>query len=108
MKKMIMAVISRDQANHVLEMLIMSGYSVTFMESRGGVWRQAQYTLHICVDAEAVDDVLRIIRENCRAQIAVEADETGEGTAPTASIQVMADLGGAVVFIWDVERMETY
>ena len=103
MKKMVMAVISRDQANHVLEMLITSGYPVTFMESRGGVWRQAQYTLYTCVDEDAVDDVLRIIRESCRAQVEVETDE-----AARESIQAIADLGGAVVFVWDVERVETY
>lgn len=107
MKKMIMAVISRDQANHVLEMLIMSGYPVTFAESRGGAWRQAQSTLYVCVDDEAVDEVLRIIRENCRAQVAVETEDTPE-RARSESIQVMADLGGAVVFIWDIGRMETY
>lgn len=104
MKKMVMAVVSRDQANHVLEMLVTSGYPVTFAESRGGMWRQAQYTLYACVDEEAVDDVLRIIRENCRAQVEVETDEA----ARTESIQAMADLGGAVVFVWDVERLETY
>jgi len=102
-KKMVMAVISRDQANHVLEMLITSGYPVTFMESRGGAWRQAQCTLYVCVDDNAVDDVLRVIRENCRAQVEVETDE-----AARESIQAIADLGGAVVFVWDVERLEMY
>ncbi len=98
------AVCARGQYNHVLEMLITSGYPVTFAESRGGVWRQAQYTLYTCVDEDAVDDALRIIRENCRAQVEVETNEA----ARTESIQAMADLGGAVVFVWDVERMETY
>lgn len=105
--KMVMAVVSRDQANHVLEMLITSGYPVTIAESRGGVWRQAQYTLYVGVDDDAVDDVLRIIRENCRAQVEVETDDAAKARSPE-SIQVMADLGGAVVFVWDVERMETY
>ena len=108
MKKMVMAVISRDQASHVLEILVTSGYPVTFVESRGGVWRQAQYALYICVDDDAVDGVLRIIRENCRARVEVEADNAGERAFSPGSIQVMADLGGAVVFIWDVSRVETY
>lgn len=106
MKKMVMAVISRDQANHVLEVLVTSGYPVTFAESRGGMWRQAQYTLYACVDEDAVDDVLRIIRENCRAQVKVETDEAR--STPQESIQTMADLGGAVVFVWDAERLEAY
>lgn len=105
MKKMVMAVISRDQANHVLEGLLTSGYPVTFMESRGGVWRQAQHTLYTCVDEKSVDDVLRIIRENCHTSVEIETDEA---TAKTESIQTMTDLGGAAVFVWDVERLEMY
>lgn len=108
MKKMVMAVVSRDQAGHVLEMLATSGYAVTFMESRGGVWRQAQHTLYACVDGDEVDDILRIIRENCRAQVEVEEDDAAEEAALPESIQMMADLGGAAVFVWDVERMEAY
>lgn len=108
MKKMIMAVIPRDQARQVLEMLITAGHPVTFSESRGGVWRQAQYTLHLCVDDTVVEDVLTIIRENCRAQVAVETESIEGQTAAPISIQLMAELGGAVVFVWDVERIEIY
>lgn len=105
MKKMVMAVVPREQANHVLEMLITAGYPVTFVESRGGVWRQAQYTLYVCVEADSVEDVLRIIRENCRAQVQLKTDEDSQRPE---NIQAMAHLGGVVVFVWDVGRMENY
>jgi len=107
-KKMVMAVIPRDQANLALEILVTSGYPVTFAESRGGVLRQAQYTLYICVDEEAIDGVLRIIRENCRAQVEVETQDSDGKTTVPGLIPVTADLGGAVIFVWDVNRVETH
>jgi len=107
-KKMIMAVIPRDQGSHVLEMLVTAGYPVTFSESRGGVWRQAQYTLYICVEEGRVEDALRIIAENCRAQVEVETSGAVDAASAPHSIQMIAGLGGAVVFVWDVERVETY
>jgi len=107
-KKMIMAVIPRDQASHVLEMLITAGYPVTFTESRGGVWRQAQSTLYLCIDDTAVEGALSIIRANCRARVEVEAESIEASTSAPTSIQLMAELGGAVVFVWDVARMEMY
>ena len=108
MKKMVMAVIPRDQAHLVLEILIVAGYPVTFTESRGGVLRQAQNTLYMCVEAEAVDGVLDIIRENCRAQVEVETEDMPSQPFATGTLPVTANLGGAVVFVWDVERMEIY
>ena len=41
MKKMVMAVVPRDQASRVLECLVDAGYSATYMESRGGMLRQS-------------------------------------------------------------------
>lgn len=103
-----MAVIPRDQASRVLEILVTSGYPVTFTESRGGALRQAQHTLYTCVDEEAIDGVRRIIRENCRAQVEVETeDDDGRPLAPEP-IPVTANLGGAVIFIWDVNCVETH
>ena len=37
MNKMVMAVIPRDEAEHVLDALINAGYSATFMETKGGM-----------------------------------------------------------------------
>ncbi len=101
-----MAVIPRDQANLVLENLITAGYSMTFAESHGGVWRQAQYTLHTCVDEEQVEDVLNIVRDNCRAQVRVETEDDQESA--TSQTLFITNMGGAVIFVWDVARMEIY
>ena len=105
--KMVMAVVPRDEAGCVLETLVAAGHTATFTDSRGGMLRQAQQTLFIAVEEQDLEQVLTIIRDNCHSQVVVESSEPGTpfslGSAP-----VTAELGGAVVFMWDLDRYETY
>jgi len=107
MMKMVMAVVPRDQAEDVLAGLISAGYTATFSESRGGVLRQAQKMLFIAVNAEDLEQVLSVIHDNCRTEIAVEPGESEDALAMDQQ-PVLAEVGGAVVFVWDLERFETY
>ncbi|MBN1955587.1 MAG: cyclic-di-AMP receptor [Anaerolineae bacterium] len=109
--KMVMAVISRDEADGVLDALVTAGFTATFTESRGGMLRQAQYTLFIATKKRDVDQVLGIIRQNCHTHIRVEAS-TGESEAfplPLShNVSRKEQLGSAVVFVWPLERAEVY
>ncbi len=107
--KMIMAIVERDETARVLEALITAGYTATFNESRSGVLRQARRTLFIGVDDSKVEEVLAIIKENCRSHVeSTEAGSEADRAAPVVHRRVMAEVGSAVVFVWDVERFETY
>ena len=107
--KMVMAVVSRDQADLVLDSLVAAGYAATFTESRGGMLRQAQQMLFLGGNAGQVPAVLEIIRSRCRTSVDVAAD-VGEG--PTgkseASTHTVAEVGYAAVFVWDLDRIELY
>jgi len=111
-RKMVMAVVSRDQADRVLDKLIMAGYGATFTESRGGMLRQAQKMLFIATPAESVDDVLSIIQGACRTSVAITeqgpdaAGPSDSGAAPSET--TATELGYAVVFVWDLDRFESY
>ena len=109
MRKMVMAVVSRDQANRVLESLVTAGYGATFTESRGGVLQQAQLMLFVAVDAVKVDDVLSIIKEQCRTRIQVsEHSDVLNGFSSRRTETTTAEVGYAVVFVWDLEHFDTY
>ena len=107
MTKMVMAVVPRDEANLVLEALVSAGFTATFSESRGGVLRQAQLTFFTAVDESKLDQVLAIIRDNCRIQVKLESRQEG-GMRSLGPVPVTAELGGAVVFIWDLDRYLTF
>ncbi len=101
--KMVLAVIPRAQGDVVLEALIRAGHTATFSESRGGVLQQAQTMLFIAVAKEDLDKVLGIIHENCHSEIMI-------GSAMTSPLdqQVKAEVGGAVIFVWDLDQFIIY
>lgn len=105
--KMVMAVIPRAQAESVLHELVQSGHTATFIDSRGGVLRQAQKTLFVAVSEQELDNVLTVVRESCRSKVRVE--ETDEQRFPFAKEEEQeAEVGGAAVWVWDIDRFEVY
>jgi len=105
--KMVMAVVEREETARVLEALIAAGYTVTFNEGRGGFLRQARQTLFIGVEAVKLDDVLSIIKNNCRSHVESREAEN-ESVLQMAPRRTFAEVGSAAVFVWDIDRFETY
>ena len=67
-------------------------------------------TLLIGVPDQDVADALAIIKANCRTRLAYASPlpPTAEPLAPYASAPIEVRVGGAVVFVLDVERFERY
>jgi uncharacterized protein YaaQ len=105
--KMVMAVVQRDEAENVLQALIAAGHTATLVESRGGMLRQAWMTMFVAVKKEDVDPVLSIIKGSCTSDVSVEP---GEHDAPLSNhlSSAKAKVGGAVVFVWDLDKFEVY
>ncbi|MGC9349240.1 MAG: cyclic-di-AMP receptor [Anaerolineae bacterium] len=106
--KMVMAVVSRDQADRVLDKLISAGYGATFTESRGGMLRQAQQLIFIAVEKEKVEGVIDLIRRECHSRVEVSERTAREGPLTFGDTATTTEVGYAVVFVWDLERFETY
>jgi uncharacterized protein YaaQ len=105
--KMIMVVVHRDDAPALLDALVASGYHATFMDCRGGFLRQGRVSIFMGAQPEEVSGVLDVIRNHCRAETEIEPAHSVEGT-PVETAPVRVSVGGAVVFVWDIERFETY
>ena len=105
--KMVMALVQREEAENVLQALIAAGHTATLIESRGGMLRQAWITMFVAVKNEAVDNVLGIIKSNCVSDVSVEAGEQTEHISERLS-SAQAKVGGAVVFVWDLDKFEVY
>lgn len=103
--KMVMAVISKDEADDVIDALVAAGHTATTMESRGGVLRQAYESLFVATRAEHLQSVLDIICRTCHSCVSVERVDAPDlfEAEPTRDI---AQVGGAVVFVWDLEQMK--
>jgi len=95
MMKMVMAVVPRDHSEELLQALVDAGHSATFTESRGGMLRQSQEMIFIVVEEDQVDGVLEILHggEEGQEALTAEAEEIRKG--------------GRVIFVWDIDRVET-
>ena len=102
-----MAVIPRDEAETVLDALISAGYTATFMETKGGMLRQSQYSLFIAVKNEDLDKVCSIIKENCTVQVSDINDEI-EREELLDEEGIAEKIGGAIIFIWELNKVEIY
>lgn len=105
--KMVMAVVPSSNAEDVLDALINNGYTATYAQTKGGMLRQSQYSLFIAVNKDKLQEVLDIIKNSCRTQVKMSTfpadDEESIGTSP-----IIADLGGAIAFVWDIDQIETF
>ena len=106
--KMVMAVVPRDDTECVLQALVAAGHTATFVESRGGVLRQAKKMLFIAVQEKDLDQVLAIIEDSCHCQEQAAAGGSEGGPLSPEPAPVTAGMGGTPVFVWDLDRFEIY
>ena len=106
--KMVMAVVPRDDTECVLQALVAAGHTATFVESRGGVLRQAKKILFIAVQAKDLDQVLAIIEDSCHCQEQAAPGGSERGPLSPEPAPITAGMGGTPVFVWDLDRFEIY
>jgi len=105
--KMVMAVVPKAEASAVIDALVAIGHTATFAEARGGVLRQASQALFIAVEDDDLDKVLNVIRRDCRSRVSLASTEVMTGE-PTVTVSETAEIGGAVVFVWDLAGFHRY
>jgi uncharacterized protein YaaQ len=106
--KLVLAIVQGEDAGRTVHALSGAGISVTRLASSGGFLQQGNVTLLVGVDEERVDQVLRLVRENCRERSRYLTPmpplaEPGEMLMP---FPVEVQVGGATIFVLDVEQFE--
>ncbi len=99
--KLIFAIVNNDDSRKVMDELNANGFSVTRLCSTGGFLKSGNTTLLVGVDEDRVDQVLQIIQRKSRSRKQVKSSE--KSVVPGANEVVV---GGATVFVTDVERFE--
>jgi uncharacterized protein YaaQ len=106
--KMIMAIVNNDDTRNLVERLNRRGFAVTVTNTSGGFLRVGNTTIYCGVDDQRVDEVIGIISESCPTRVQYVTPlppvmEPGEVNIPTP---VEKMLGGATIFVLNVERFE--
>jgi uncharacterized protein YaaQ len=106
--KLIVSIVNGDDVHDLTEALKQQGYQSTKISTTGGFLREGNATILVGVEDEKVAAVMSIIRENChrRTQFVNPLPpvmEPGELYMPNP---VEVEVGGATLFVLNVERME--
>ncbi len=103
--KLIVAIINSDDANKVMSNLTKEGYFATKLNTSGGFLRAGNVTLLIGVEKAKVDDVVNIIGKfSSQRKEITPVNATYIGESMLSSMPVEVTVGGATIFVLDVEQ----
>lgn len=103
--KLVVAIVQDQDANNVIEELMEKDFRVTKLASTGGFLKAGNTTILSGVEDDKVDDIIKVIEENCK---------TREITTSLLTVTMPGDtyipyplevkVGGATVFVLDIEK----
>ncbi|MCF0115514.1 MAG: cyclic-di-AMP receptor [Erysipelotrichaceae bacterium] len=102
--KLIIAIVSNDDSANVSSSLIKEGFSVTKLATTGGFLRAGNTTLIIGLDDEKVDEAIEIIRKDSKRRTEVVSTPMSYDLGKNVSFPIEVEVGGAVIFVVDVDK----
>ncbi len=104
--KLIFAIVNGDDSHAVSKSLTANGFYATKLASTGGFLSSGNTTFLICTENEKVDEAVEIIKSKShkRKQFVQSAASSGIGSSATFPVEIT--VGGATVFVTDIERFE--
>ncbi len=104
--KLVIGIINSDDANDLLAEITKASFQATKLSTSGGFLKMGNVTVLVGVEDDKVDEVVEIFKTCCsrRTQMIPTAPPyMGEGFVSAAPVQVT--IGGATLFVIDVDKM---
>lgn len=104
--KLILAIISNDDASTLMKELVKRKHSVTKLATSGGLLRKGNTTLMLGAHDDDVDKIIEIITKfsKTRTELIPSSVISDIGIIPTTPLEVT--VGGATIFVLDVETFK--
>jgi uncharacterized protein YaaQ len=103
--KLIMAIISSDDSRDALDRLTKAGFRATVISTTGGFLREGNTTIFLGTEDQQVTQAVEVLRQTCRRRTQwVSPLPTLEGPGLEMSEPIEVGVGGAVVFVMNVEQ----
>lgn len=104
--KLVFAIVQDDYSGELVENITEKGFRVTKLATTGGFLKSGNTTLIIGVEKENVKVVTDIIKEVCktRKQVVAAPAPITETTGMFVPYPVEVEVGGATVFVVDVDQ----
>ena len=105
--KLIIAIVSAEDQNRVSKHLTQHGFSATKLSTTGGFLMAGNTTFLIGCEEDKVDEALGIIKRHSQKRTRlVPASSMPPHAGAYVSAPVEVTVGGATVFVVDVEKFE--
>lgn len=104
--KLIYAIINNDDSHAVSNALTKSGFSATKLASTGGFLMAGNTTFLVCSENDKVDEIIGIIRDHSRKRKQFVPAAPSYEAGSYSSFPVEVCVGGATIFVTDIERFE--
>lgn len=104
--QLVLATIAGTQANALRERLTQDGFYATQIDSAGGILYEATVSLLIGLDRARLPRLLRHLRECCRTHRRFIPAHVEAPLLEIQPVMIEAEVGGATVYVLNVERFE--
>lgn len=104
--KMIFAIVNNDDSQAVMKALTKEGIHVTKIASTGGFLMKGNTVFLSGVEDETVDHAIEIIKEHSRRRSQLMPVDYSHFTPGLAPYPVEVTVGGATIFVTDIEKFE--
>ena len=102
--KLILAIVSNEDSSALMTELNKANFQVTKLATTGGFLRVGNTTLIVGTEDDKVEEVLEIIKTESRQRTEVIPSTATYDVGRYASFPVEVQVGGATVFVIDVEQ----
>ena len=104
--KLIIAIVQDEDASRLISSLMNEGYSATKLATTGGFLRSGNTTLLLGVDDNKFNGAMAVIEKVCksRKQIATSPSPMAGSTGVYAPYPIEVMVGGATIFVLNVEQ----
>ena len=104
--KQIFAILSNDDSSKVTKELTKNRFSVTKLATTGGFLMAGNTTFIIGTEDERVDEAIEIIGKHSKKRTQMVPSSASYGVGMYTSFPVEVQVGGATIFVMNVERFE--
>ena len=104
--KLITAIVNKEDSKAVNSELIKAGFTVTRLSTTGGFLLANNITMLIGTEDDKVEECIAIISEYSRQRTELVPSTTSYGVGSTTAFPLEVTVGGATVFVTNVERFE--
>lgn len=102
--KLIYVIVRNIDSGDVTQALNKKGFYVTKLASTGGFLREGNTTLMIGTEEDKVEEVIQIVKKECGPRKQIISNPVG--TVEYTAMNVVVNVGGATIFVMDIDRFE--